>query len=397
MHHFGVGNITLNSNCVLIIGRLKSRVILPVAELQRRLVSRSASGPPSLDDELRGHLLSIIGARLGTSATHDTRLAAKHVFDSLIAGALPDALAVAEVIALDFREVLRQQGLPLGVACRYYDILYGLYWCGAQRFTDMARVDSKAVIPFAEWLRRHYPPLPASRPLPQPGQPLRVGYLCTYAHLERGNAIALLVRSIVVEHARRPDRHVFMYCVQWSSPDFVAGFSETGVTVRDLPQGDIYASLDGIVDAIRADGIDVLITDVGSAVATYAFSRRAAPVRMWIDMGYPFWSIGELDWVLLPGKDHQNYFGIRSDRWSKLRLRQHLETVVRPVAEAQVIEARAVVPVGGFVMACFTRLIKVTPEYTRVVRRLLREVPGAHFVLVGGGASHEANLLAFDP
>jgi len=188
-----------------------------------------------------------------------------------------------------------------------------------------------------------------------------------------------------------------MYCVGWSSPDFVEGFDGTGVTVRDFPQGHTYHGLDGIVNAIRADEIEVLITDTGTAVPTYVFSRRAAPVQMWIDMGYPFWSIGELDWVLLPGKDHQNHFGIRSDRWSKVRLRQHLQTVVRPVAEAQVIEARAVVPVGGFVMACFTRLIKVTPEYTRVVRRLLREILGARFVLVGGGASHEANLLASDP
>ena len=368
-----------------------------VSEMQMRLASRSGSGASPLDDAIRGHLLSIIGSRLGASATHDVHEASRQAFNSLIAGAHPDALAVAEVVALDFREAMRDPGLPLDVACRYYDILYGLYWCGAQRFTDMARFDTKAVIPLAEWLRRHYPPVPARRPLPRLGQPLRVGYLCTYAHLERGNAIAPLVRSIVLEHARQPNRDVFMYCVQWSSPDFVAGFEGSGVTVRDLPQGDTYGSLDGIVNAIQSDGIDVLITDTGTAVSTYVFSRRAAPVQMWIDMGYPFWSIGELDWVLLPGKDHQNYFGIRSDRWSKLRLRQHLETVVRPVAEAQVIEARAVVPVGGFVMACFTRLIKVTPEYTRVVRRLLREVRGAHFVLVGGGASHEANLLAFDP
>ena len=368
-----------------------------VAELQRRLVSRSASGAPSIDDELRGHLLSIIGARLGTSATHDTRLAAKHAFDSLIAGAHPDALAVAEVIALDFREELRDPGLPLDVACRYYDILYGLYWCGAQRFTDMARFDSKAVIPFAEWLRRHYPPLPASRPLLQPGQPLRVGYLCTYAHLERGNAIAPLVRSIVVEHARRPDRHVFMYCVQWSSPDFVAGFAETGVTVRDLPQGDTYASLDGIVDAIRADGIDVLITDVGSAVATYVFSRRAAPVQMWAEMGYLFWSIGDLDWVLLSGRDHQGYYGIPGNRWSPTIDRCSSDMLVRKVTDAQVEAARRVVTPGGFVMACFARLTKLTPQYLRMVRRLLRDIPMARFLLVGGGASHDAELFVADP
>lgn len=63
------------------------------------------------------------------------------------------------------------------------------------------------------------------------------------------------------------------------------------MTVRDLPQGDTYGGLDAIVNCVRADGIEVRFTDVGTAVSTYVFSRRAAPVQMWMEMGYPFWSI----------------------------------------------------------------------------------------------------------
>ncbi len=77
----------------------------------------------------------------------------------------------------------------------------------------MARFDTKAVIPFAEWLRRHYPPTTLSRPLPHPGKALRVACLCTYAHLDRGNAIAPLIRSRVLEHAPHPGREMYMYCV----------------------------------------------------------------------------------------------------------------------------------------------------------------------------------------
>jgi len=94
-----------------------------VSEIQRRLASRAESGASPLDDASRGHLLSIIGSRLGASATHDVHEASRQAFNSLIAGAHPDALAVAEVVALDFREAMRDPGLPLDVACRYYDIL----------------------------------------------------------------------------------------------------------------------------------------------------------------------------------------------------------------------------------------------------------------------------------
>jgi hypothetical protein len=141
---------------------------------------------------------------------HDTKRALKHVFESLTAGTPADALAVAEVIALGFCQALRHPGLPCDVACRYYDISYGLYFVGAQRLTDMARFDSKAVVSFMEWLRRHYPPLPTLRPCPGPVQLPRVGFFCTDAPLKQGNAIAPLVRSIVVEHARRPVREIFM-------------------------------------------------------------------------------------------------------------------------------------------------------------------------------------------
>jgi predicted O-linked N-acetylglucosamine transferase (SPINDLY family) len=150
------------------------------------------------------------------------------------------------------------------------------------------------------------------------------------------------------------------------------------------------------VDAIRADGIDVLITDLGSAVATYVFSRRAAPVQMWIDMGYPFWSIGELDWVLLPQKDYQGYFGIPSDRYSPLIFRQTPTELVRTVTQEEIDRARAIVPPGRFVIASFGRKIKASAEYLSLIRRLLRELPNAHFLLAGSGVSDDIDRLQSD-
>lgn len=168
------------------------------------------------------------------------------------------------------------------------------------------------------------------------------------------------------------------------------------MTVRDLPQGDTYGGLDAIVNCVRADGIEVRFTDVGTAVSTYVFSRRAAPIQMWMEMGYPFWSIRELDWVLHAGREYQPYYGFPADRWSPVIDRRHVDLLVRPVTADQVAQARAVVPANRFLMACFTRLVKVTPAYVRVVRQLLRDIPGSHYLLVGGGISVEAERLASD-
>ena len=368
-----------------------------VAELQRRLASRAGAGSSALDVELRGHLLSIIGARLGTSPAHDVHVAAKQAFDTLIAGAHPDALAVAEVVALDFREALRDPGLPLDVACRYYDILYGLYWCGAQRFTDMARFDTKAVIPFAEWLRSRYMPRSTPRDLPCYEQPLRVGYLSTYGYLAKENAIAKIYTPIILQHAQHLDRKVFLYCVGYSTQEYLRQFEGTQVTVRDFPQESRYDSIDTISNNIQTDNLDILITDVGSAVASVLFVQRVAPIQMWIDHGYPFWSIDELDWVMLPQKDFESYFGISQYRHSPITFRSDHRQLLEQVDDQAVQEARSFFPENAFILAFFGRKVKISKEYINAVREILIKIPRAYFLAAGTGRSSELEKLSNDP
>lgn len=352
---------------------------------------------PDSERELYLGVLDVIWTDLSVPSQDERLKKAKDLFQKLISTLHPDASVIANLLAIRFVRLAADPITPLPTLCSYFDILYGLYWCGAQRLADMQPFDSKAVFPFAEFLR-HVGVAPHSpKILPQFDTPLRIGYFCHYAHNDKGNAVAPLIKSLAITHQSRSDRQVFLYCVQWSNEQFVSEFVGTGVTVRNIPQQSAYDRLDELVDCVRRDQIDVLITDIASAISTYVFCRRAAPLQMWIDMGYPFWSIDELDWVLLPGKNHQSYFGIRADRFSYLRLRQASQTLSAP-ADLEAIEAtRSSLPKNRFLMATFARQIKMTSQYLRVVRRLLREIPESHFLLAGDGTSSVVDALRTDP
>lgn len=364
-------------------------------ELERRIVDNIPSERLGKSGCVNKYILRIITAQV--SNDYDVHEVIWDVYKELSRTRDPGAIVLAEIINKYFKEALVQSNIELEVVCRYYDILYGLYHWGASRFIDMARFDSEVVIPFSEWLNTNYPAARSGQRASLLGKSLRVGYLCTYAHLEKGNAITPLIQSIVLEHAHRPNRHIFMYCIGWSSSEFVSSFDGTGVTVRDVPQGHVYTGLDMIVDCIRADQIDVLITDTGTAVPTYVFSRRVAPVQIWMEMGYPYWSIAQLDWVLLAGRQCQSYYGIPTNRWSPMIDRCAADLMHRPVTDSQIAEARNAVKAGGYVMACFTRLAKMSVLYLRLIRRLLRNIPSSRFVIVGAGSSHEVEALLVEP
>jgi predicted O-linked N-acetylglucosamine transferase (SPINDLY family) len=162
-------------------------------------------------------------------------------------------------------------------------------------------------------------------------------------------------------------------------------FDGSGVVVRTFAQETRYDLIDHIAAQMREDRIDVAVSDLNAAVGAALFTRRVAPLQMWTVMGYPYWSLSELDWVLLIGMEHQGGFGVPPDRFSYLRVRQEEATLAQPCAERLLREARTAVPGNAFVFAVFSRLIKISNQLLDACARILAAEPRAHLLIVGTG------------
>lgn len=309
------------------------------------------------------------------------------IFITLITLKHSQAELIASLTAKHFYRILNHPDLQPEMAFKIYEALYGLYWCGATCLEDMKPFDRFGVRPFAQYIRKYVvsPSLPSNRQKLQVDTPLNIAYICHYAHFDRGNAIAPIIMSLTKGHSRLPERQIFIYCVQWVSDEFIQSFENTGITVRSLAQQANYQSLDQIINQLKVDQIDVLITDISSSIATYLFLHRVSPLQFWLELGYPYWTISELDWVFLCGKDYQQGLGVPHDKCGYLIPMQEEVTLTQPCAQKILDETRSLFPDNCFLFAAFTRLIKITPSFLDIARNLLESVPNAHLLIVGTG------------
>lgn len=298
---------------------------------------------------------------------------------------------IAELGLRRFETMLRDPALTEPQACIVYDALHSLYFSGVSDVSELRRFD-RIVPQFEAWLEARHGR--AEPPATAPSDdPLTVGYLFHTAHLDRGNAVTRLMLSLAEMHAARGDRRVIVYAAQYVADDFGAELERRGLTVRIIRQDMRYDRIDEVARQIRADGIDVLLSEQNRAIAAALFVRRVAPRQIWIDTGFPFWSLRALDWTLSPSADPARL----PPRTSPLVWRQVAETLSGPVDQAAVSALRAGFPAGSFVLGVFVRLIKLNRDYLDVLGRLLAADPRFHLVIAGPGDAAEVEAFARRP
>jgi hypothetical protein len=303
--------------------------------------------------------------------------------DTLMSLPSPDLPTVADLGLRQLGDMLRDPALTEPQACAVYDALHSLYFAGASDIRDLRRFDA-AVPPFELWLEqrhgRHTPPpmtLPAARPL-------TIAYLLHTAHAHRGNAVSPLIGSLAEMHSARPDRRILLYAVQHAGPDFIERMKGRGIAVRSFPQANRYDRIDEIAASLKSDGVDIVFTEQNRALAAALFVRRVAPRQLWIDTGFPFWTLRALDWTLSPSFPTGPVFG---PRISPIDFRQTADTLKSSVNPEAVAAVRSRFPSDAFVLGVFVRLIKLDRNYFEFLGRLLAANPRFHLIIAGPGDS----------
>jgi hypothetical protein len=299
---------------------------------------------------------------------------------TLLSAPSPELLIIADLGLRRFTEMLKHPDLSEADACSVYDALHSLYFSGTSDVRHLGRFDA-IVGPFETWLEKRH----GRHPRPEVSFPaderLTIAYLLHVAHLDRGNAVSPLIGSLAIMHAARSDRRVLLYAVQHMSAEFLDWMNKNNVEVRSFDQGYRYDQIDQVAANLKSDAVDVVVTEQNRALASALFVRRVAPRQVWIDTGFPFWSLKSLDWWISPVTDTMNL----RKRISRLRFRQTAETLTQNVDSEAVAQLRATFPAHAFVLGIFVRLVKLDQAYLDFVARLLLADRRFHLVIAGPG------------
>ncbi len=367
--------------------RLNERIrSLTGAEEANRLVER---------DGLGLYLPTLLHPGMAALPVDERRAVMRNICSVIMMRGNRHAPLVGYGLAAMLERVLAAPEPDLSEILEIYDALYGLFWVAAANLAQMAPFDDCAVRPVARYLRERQfrdratpllPPAPA-------GRRLRVCYCAHYATWDRGNAVGPLVWSIVKYHRQLfgVDHELHLYAVQFFDDRFLDETRSLGVTVRAFPGSGTPEYLERLSEQFAADAFDVVLTDIASGAMTYIYESRVAPLQMWLEMGYPYWSIENLDWTFLGCKNHQPHFGVRGDACGLIRFRQDPSQALTPVDAATLAALRGDYPPGAPLFGVFGRLTKLTYDYLAVAEAILAACPAAHLIIAGNGDANPIN------
>lgn len=364
------------------------------SELRSVWVPPGGTAHSGFANRVQGAVAEVIAARLAVNAPAHVLDTAWRAYWRIVNEKNPDAIVLAEIVALQFREVLSAPNTTLKEASMYYTMLHDLYRLGASRNSDVKRFDLNAVVPFGRWLSARVNPVRLSVPS-QPKKQLKVGYLCSWAMFTDGNPVADIVHEAINEHATRDNRTVHTYLTIAGNDEYVGSLN--GTIVRDIRQGYDFSRLTEAAEIIRRDDLDVIIADGVGATATYLFQARVAPVQIYYDFGCPFWSISELDWAVSTHDGVMSDVGLpvgrTSKAWAVMLTKRRLQSVKRPVDGT----LRTKFPSSCVIVGTVVRLSKVSTEYVRVLRGILERNLNAYCVVAGPEESYALEELASHP
>lgn len=276
-------------------------------------------------------------------------------------------------------------------AADLYTLVHILLWRSTQNLADLKRFNADVVLPFADYLARHFPkrPLrPATRDIP------RIAYLSETSDLFSTNAVAKTTVSLMLgQHAvRAPEDWPFLYCINHPVQNLWEFAEQTGLRVRDMTRPTPSQMAQAILDQLEADEIDILIADSNCAVATMVLQQRPCRVQAFHENGFAPWSIPELDLAFLGITKPSP--GLFDERVAMHETPRNTASVFHCIArpQDQIDALRNVLCAGSGVAApsaiygFYGRMAKITPAYVAIVEAILERDPRAIFFAGGTGS-----------
>lgn len=294
-----------------------------------------------------------------------------------------------------FRSTLTADLHP-GLASQFYDSLFFLRWVTTEDPGDLVDFRDQVVEPMARHARAWTSRLQIAPRTAIGPPPYRIAYLSRNSRFATGDAVARVTLSMLHGHRQLASDRFRFYYYAWDgiAEDYRRDVEALGVAVRAHQwAANPCAAIARLRGALAADRIDVLLTDGNFGVPTALFASRAAPVQMYLDMGFSAWDLDSVDHNLLCFAADPQRLQVPALRAERIDYRYDDRFVATVADPREVTAQRARFADARHVFGFVGRLVKLSPDYFRAVREILERVPDAVMYLGGVGdtdAVHQA-------
>jgi hypothetical protein len=341
-------------------------------------------------DRLAAELRDQLTAPAADEFDLDRKLAwAEAVLEIYMNNVHPSARTLIPALEALFHRALAAGQVDLDTFCVFDHLLYLFYWYWSSTWEEMRGIAEGMMKPAAAAIRDGaVRGLPVIVPHPLGPEPLRLGYLAESAQL--GNPVGRGVGDLMeLLSLYFPDTYrLVLYAWDKYDDAFLAPLTDQGITVRRFAATPMSERIAAVAEAIGADRIDILITDMNFALPAVLFERRAAPVQIFFQTGLPYWPLANIDGVFrvefydprLDDFEPDICFDLGLGAWQ-----QRGYDYAPPVEPARIAAERARFPDAPTLIGTYGRLAVITPDFLEIIIALLARHPQLVVVLGGTG------------
>lgn len=276
----------------------------------------------------------------------------------------------------------------INLLCELLDFLYFLVWC----FDESSTKQSQRLVDPLRTVSTCFARTVAPRRLPPPASagPYRIAWLAMFA--ESTNPISVALRHMAPA-LRAISHELDIYAWRFSDEAFREFSRDAGATWHARGRETAEDTILAVEAQAARDKPVIVISDMNNAVPTALFSRRLAPVQIFLQGGMPAWPVQNLDAVF-------NSFGFDSEvaGWGEAEMLGFnppwdLAALDPPVGQHDIVTERAALPKGHRLIGSFGRLVKITRPYLDAAEQILMRCKDTALVL--GGTGDPAAIKAF--
>ncbi len=287
----------------------------------------------------------------------------------------------------------------LDQACVFYDLLYMIKWRSINEPADLTSFNPDVLEPFLRFASGFaWPGVPVDRRRPGGDGIPRLAYIASWNNLSSANACARVTWTTILGHmaARTGGVPVVVYCAVPPAPDLVEAARKASVVLKNMwRNGSPVESARAILCEAESDGIDALVFDTPDSLATLLVAKRAAPVQVYLEMGFDAWRAPNIEFCFQCFSVRWTELVSSPDRCARLPLIDHIDFLAPERSPAEIEALRrtvsAALPDGrgpDIVYGFFGRMTKVSLPWLRLVERILKQVPRGVCYIGGGGGQN---------
>lgn len=288
---------------------------------------------------------------------------------------------VSEIFTSYFSIKLNVEALVL-----LYDKISFMYWGMSQELNYLKICDSSVTKPFSQYLIDYFQNNQFQRRTTFSSRAKkRICYLGYNTSYYGAYAVGRVMYSVFKGHYELNSGDFEFYYYSYGAVDesFLQEITSFGFIIKRFEQiVNLPEKLKTMRQSFFDDEIDIVISEMPWGIPTYLFESRVAPIQIYFSLGFHYWSLQNMDWLILP-KDGTSLEGYQN--LVNLDVNLDIKFLIKEIPVIELESERKNYPMNSVVLGAIQRLVKISNIYLKTCEEILLKHNNTILILAGGG------------